>query len=50
MINHPNCMSHNWLLYMQCVRFLEKYKEHYGKTVYDLGCGEMSFKVFFKIL
>lgn len=44
---HSNCHWKNWLAYKQAEKFLLKYRSYYGKTVYDLGCGEMPYKEFF---
>ncbi|MDD3014473.1 MAG: class I SAM-dependent methyltransferase [Candidatus Gastranaerophilales bacterium] len=44
---HPNCSLKNWLVYKQAQSFLYKFKNRYGKVLYDLGCGEMPYKDFF---
>jgi SAM-dependent methyltransferase len=46
-IKHKNCTSKNWLVYRINEKFLNKFKNKYGKIIYDLGCGEMPYKDFF---
>ena len=44
---HPNKKHHNWLMYKNYDRFLNKYTNQYSGTLYDLGCGEAPYKQFF---
>ena len=44
---HSNRKLHNWLVYEVGEQFLEKYKHLYKGVLYDLGCGESSYRSFF---
>ena len=44
---HSNRLEHNWLIYDTGDRWLEKHKALYRGTIYDLGCGEASYKDWF---
>jgi SAM-dependent methyltransferase len=44
---HSNRKAHNWLIYDIGDRWLEKHTHLYKGTVYDLGCGEASYKDWF---
>lgn len=41
---HNNRRPYNWLIYDVGDQWLEKFKHHYRGHLYDLGCGEMSYK------
>jgi len=45
--DHSNRLAHNWLIYDVGDRLLEKYIPLYKGVLYDLGCGESPYKVFF---
>jgi len=47
LIKHPNRKIYNWLIYDVSERYLEKYSKLYIGDLYDLGCGEASYRVFF---
>ncbi len=44
---HSNNKPHNWLMYKNYDRFLNKCSIYYKGTLYDLGCGEAPYKAFF---
>jgi SAM-dependent methyltransferase len=44
---HSNRKAHNWLVYDTGDRWLEKHTDWYRGTIYDLGCGEASYKDWF---
>ena len=41
---HANLRPHNWLIYVNHFRFLQKFNHYYHGHLYDLGCGEMPYK------
>jgi SAM-dependent methyltransferase len=44
---HSNRKAHNWLIYDAGDHWLEKHTHLYSGTIYDLGCGEASYKDWF---
>lgn len=44
---HSNRKAHNWLIYDVSDQWIEKHTHLYRGTVYDLGCGEASYKDWF---
>lgn len=44
---HTNRKLHNWYVYLRGDEFLESAKDIYKGTLYDLGCGEATFKDYF---
>ena len=44
---HPNKKYHNWIVYKKNESFLIKKKDLFRGVLYDLGCGESSYKEFF---
>lgn len=44
---HSNRKAHNWLVYDVGDRWLEQHTSRYHGTIYDLGCGEASYKDWF---
>ena len=42
--HHPNCKAHNWLMYKIGNRDLVKHSHLIHGTLYDLGCGEASYR------
>lgn len=45
--DHKNRKNHNWLVYNIGDKFLFKFKDYYRGDLYDLGCGDGSYKNFF---
>lgn len=46
-LNHNNRKAHNWLIYDIGDKFLLNYSKYYKGALFDLGCGESTYKKFF---
>jgi SAM-dependent methyltransferase len=42
--SHPNRRAYNWLIYDNSDSWLERFKDCYRGHLYDLGCGDMSYR------